>query len=151
MLADGLLRRDPFLIPTHSTYTRQTSPTIRFHLILLTFLGTIATTTALDVFTTPELDTTSSGQNRPQVPAPQFPARFKQATRASIVARQAQQARGPAKRQNSATSICNRPSTGTTPYAIFTDAYFITDYLITVSYNFPLEECYANCEADPGK
>jgi hypothetical protein len=105
-------------------------------------------TAALGVFTIPELDTTSSGQNRPQVPPPQPPARFKQATRAGIVARKA---RKPAKRQNSATSICNRPSTGTTPYAIFTDAFFITDFRIRLSYGLTLEQCYANCEADPGE
>ena len=121
---------------------------MRFHIILLTFLGTIATTAALSVFTTPELDTTSSGRNRPQVPAPQPPARFRQATRADIVARQA---RGPVKRQNSATSICNRPSTGSTPYAIFTDAYFFTEYRSRPAYPATLEQCYADCEADPGK
>jgi len=121
---------------------------MRFHIILLTILGTIATVAALGVFTTPELDTTSAGQHRLQVPAPQPPARFRQATRADIVARQA---RGPAKRQNSATSICNRPSTGTTPYAIFTDAFFYTDYRSRLPYAATLEQCYADCEADPGK
>jgi hypothetical protein len=116
---------------------------------LLSLLGTIAMTAALGVFTIPELDTKSSGQNRPQVPPPQPPARFRQAPRAGIVARQA---RGPAKRQSSATSICNRPSTGTTPYAISTDGFFLTEFQTRPAYNSgSMAQCYADCEADPSK
>jgi hypothetical protein len=121
---------------------------MRFLITLLALLDAIAITAALGVFTTPQLDTTSAGRDKLQVPAPQPPARFKQATRAGVVARQA---RGPAKRQNSATPICNRPSTGTTPYAIFTDAFFFTDYETRIPYSASLEQCYADCEADPGK
>jgi hypothetical protein len=120
----------------------------RFIVTLLALLSTIATTAALGVFTTPELDITSAGRDRRQVPAPQPAARFRQATRADVVARQA---RGPAKRQNSATSICNRPFTGTTPYAIFTDAFFFPDFETRSPYAASLEQCYADCEADPGK
>jgi len=104
---------------------------MRFHITLLTFYGTIAMTAALGVFTPLEIDTTSASKDKFQVPAPQPEARFRQATRAGVVARQA---RGPAKRQNSATSICNRPSTGTTPYAIFTDAFFFTDFSHQIPY-----------------
>jgi hypothetical protein len=121
---------------------------MRLHITLLTLLGTINMVTALAVFTTPEIDTTSARQDRPEVPAPQPPARFKQATRAGIVARQAQ---GPAKRQNSATPICNRPVTGNTPYAVFTDAFFYTDKMIGQAYGASLQQCYADCEANPGK
>jgi hypothetical protein len=122
---------------------------MRFHITLLNLLGTITLVSALAVFTTPEVDTTSNGRDRPQVPPPQPPARFRQATRADIVARRA---RGPAKRQISATPICNRPSTGTTPYAIFTDAFFVTQFQTRPAYSSgSMAQCYADCEAAPGK
>jgi hypothetical protein len=155
---DRLPGRASSFIPTYARNTRSSSscyhpnphylPIMRFHITLLTLLGTINMITALAVFTTPEVDTTSAHQNRPQVPAPQPPARFKQATRAGIVARQAQ---GPAKRQNSATPICNRPATGNTPNAIFTDAFFFTDKQIGQAYPASLQQCYAECEANPSK
>jgi len=120
---------------------------MRFFGTFLGLLGAIVMTTALGVFTTPEVDNTTSGLSRLQVPPPQTPARFRQATRAGLVARQA---RGPARRQNSAAPICNRPSTGTTPYAIFTDAFFATNHGLG-EYAATLEKCYADCEARPGK
>jgi hypothetical protein len=121
---------------------------MRTYAIILALLGTIALVSAVGMFTTPEIDTTSEGWNRPRVPAPQPLARFRQATRADIVARLAE---GPAKRQISTSPICNRPATGTRPYAVFTDAFFYTNYLIGQPSGGTLEQCYASCQADPSQ
>jgi hypothetical protein len=98
---------------------------MRFQSTFFALLSTIAVVSALNIFTVPETDLTSAGMlNMPKVAAPQAPARFRQATRASIIARQK---RGPARRQISTSPICNRPITGTTNYAVFTNAFFFTD------------------------
>jgi len=122
---------------------------MRFHVTFLAFMSTIALVSALNPFTVPEIDLTSAGMlNRPQVPAPQAPARFRQATRASIIARQN---RGPARRQISTSPICNRPITGTTNYAVFTSAFFTTDEVLMPGFAATVAECYAYCEANSGE
>jgi hypothetical protein len=122
---------------------------MRFHAALFALTSTIALVSALNLFTVPEIDLTSAGMlSRPEVPAPQAPARFRQATRASIIARQK---RGPARRQISTSPICNRPITGTTNYAVFTNAFFFTDVPLVQGFAATVEECYAYCEATSGK
>ena len=122
---------------------------MRFHTACLALMSTIALVSALNIFTVPEIDLTSAGMlNRPQVPAPQAPARFRQATRAGIIARQK---RGPARRQISTSPICNRPITGTTNYAVFTNAFFFTNEPLIQGFAATVEECYAYCEAAPGR
>lgn len=122
---------------------------MRFSTILLTVLSTVTLVSSLSIFTIEEVDTTSEGvMDRPQVPAPQPPARFRQATRAGIIARQK---RGPARRQISSSPICNRGVTGSTPYAVFTDAFFYTNNALGSHYRATQEECYAQCESNPGR
>jgi len=122
---------------------------MRFQSAIFAFMSTIAVVSALNVFTVPETDLTSAGMlDRSKVPAPQPPARFRQATRAGIIARQK---RGPARRQISTASICNRTITGETSYAVFTNAFITTDNPIVQGFAATVEECYAYCEQTAGK
>jgi hypothetical protein len=122
---------------------------MRFCTILVTVLSAFTVVSALSIFTTGEIDTTSEGLlNKPEVPAPQPPARFRQATRAGIIARAKQ---GPARRQISSSPICNRAVTGSTPYAVFTDSFFLTDSLLVSQYGVSQADCYTFCEQTPGE
>lgn len=155
--ARELLRAASHHLPRHFTpdttdsgltlFTSNDSVKTHFHSILLATLSALAILLALGPSTTTEFSTILN--ERPAVPTPApVRARFRQATRASILARRA---RVPAKRQASNTPICSRASTGTTPYAVFTDAYFDTAALLRDHYPASLEQCYADCEADLSK
>jgi hypothetical protein len=137
------------LHPHSSDLSTSTLRTMRFSTILVALLSTFSIVSALSIFTTPDVDTTSEGALiKPEVPAPQPPARFRQATRAGVIARQKQ---GPARRQISSSPICNRGITGSTPYAVFTDAFFFTNNQLGNYYAASQTDCYADCEANPGK
>jgi len=119
---------------------------------LFAVFSVIVMVSSLSIFTIPEVDTTKEGVlSRPQVAAPQPPARFRQATRASIIARQQRQQQGPAKRQVSSSLICSRPTTGSTSYAIFTDSFFYTNNELVPPFAATQADCYAYCENTAGK
>jgi hypothetical protein len=121
---------------------------MRFHAALLALISTIAVVSAFGGLGVEILDTTLEGYvNTPLVAAPVPAGRYRQATRATILARQQ---RRPAKRQASSVPICSRPTTGTTPYAVFTDSFFYTDRTLGSRFAATIEECYAYCEATAG-
>ena len=123
---------------------------MRFHAALLALISTVAVVSAsISGYSVDIIDTTLEGYaNTPLVAAPVPAGRSRQATRATILARQQ---RGPAKRQASAVPICNRPVTGSTPYAVFTDSFLYTNNVLGSGFAATIEECYAYCEATAGK
>lgn len=123
--------------------------------VLIAFASLSASATAILPRRGAIINTTAPDSGEPldvwTVASPRPAGQPHQATREEVIARAALRAQQPAKRQTSPTNICARPDTGTTPYAVLTNAFFYTNYQIGADITESQQACYAACEANTGE